>query len=312
MVRGCAAALVGLLAVSCTRSPSGLTPAGDDGRPVVLTTFTVLADLAREVAGDRLRVESITKQGAEIHGYQPTPSDIERASRADLILENGLGLELWARKFTAAAGNVPTVTLTEGLTPLPIEEDAYTGKPNPHAWMSPQRAMHYVDQAAAAFSQLDPKGAPVFRANAEAYKSRLRQLDQELRTTLATIPPAQRVLVSCEGAFTYLARDYGLKEAYLWPVNAESEVTPQRMTRLIATIKERQVPTIFCESTVSDEAQREVARATGARFGGTFYVDSLSGPDGPASTLLDLQRYNVGLILKGLNATPAPAAGGQP
>jgi manganese transport system substrate-binding protein len=280
---------------------------------VVLTTFTVLADLAQEVAGDRLRVESITKQGAEIHGYQPTPSDVERASRADLILENGLGLELWARKFTAAAGNVPTVTLTEGLTPLLIEEDAYAGKPNPHAWMSPQRAMHYADRAAEAFSQLDPDGAPVFRDNAEAYKARLRQLDQELRTTLATIPPAQRVLVSCEGAFTYLARDYGLKEAYLWPVNAESEVTPQRMTRLIATIKERQVPSIFCESTVSDEAQKEVARASGARFGGTFYVDSLSGPDGPAPTLLDLQRHNVGLILKGLQgSTPAPAGGVQP
>ncbi|WP_225867620.1 metal ABC transporter substrate-binding protein [Cyanobium sp. NIES-981] len=301
-----------MLLVSCALQRPEPRSRDSDARPVVLTTFTVLADLARQVAGDRLRVESITKQGAEIHGYQPTPSDVERASRADLILENGLGLELWARRFTAAAGDVPTVTLSEGLTPLLIEEDAYAGKPNPHAWMSPQRAMHYVDRATLAFSRLDPEGAPLFRANAEAYKARLRALDQELRASLAAIPAARRVLVSCEGAFSYLARDYGMQEAYLWPVNAESEVTPQRMTRLIATIQERQVPTVFCESTVSDKAQREVARASGARFGGTFYVDSLSGPDGPAPTLLDLQRHNVGLLLQGLRGAPAPAGGSQP
>jgi manganese transport system substrate-binding protein len=269
---------------------------------LVLTTFTVLADMARNVAGDRLRVESITKLGAEIHGYEPTPSDLQRASGADLILENGLGLELWARKFTAAAGDVPTVTLSEGMQPLLIAEDAYAGKPNPHAWMSPKRAMQYVDRMVEAFSQLDPEGAATFRANGEAYKQQLRQLDTDLRASLASIPQRRRVLVSCEGAFTYLAKDYGMEEAYLWPVNAESQATPQRMKRLIATVKDRRIPSIFCESTVSDESQREVARATGARFGGTFYVDSLSEAGGPAATLLDLQRHNVRLIQQGLGS----------
>jgi manganese transport system substrate-binding protein len=268
----------------------------------VLTTFTVLADMAKNVAGDRLRVESITKQGAEIHGYEPTPSDIRRGSGANLILENGLGLELWSRRFTAAAGNVPTVTLSEGMKPLPIEEDAYAGKPNPHAWMSPKRAMQYVDRMVEAFSKLDPAGAATFKANGEAYKQQLRQLDTDLRASLATIPEQRRVLVSCEGAFTYLAKDYGMDEAYLWPVNAESQVTPQRIKRLIETVKQRRVPTIFCESTVSDKAQREVAKASGSRFGGTFYVDSLSAADGPAPTLLDLQRHNVRLIQQGLGS----------
>ena len=272
-----------------------------DSRPQVLTTFTVLADLARNVAGDRLQVASIVKPGAEIHGYQPTPSDIERASKADLIVENGLGLELWARRFTAAAGDVPTITLSEGMNPLLITEDAYSGKPNPHAWMSPQRTMAYVDHLERAFSPLDPAGAAVYAANALAYKAKLQALDDELRATIDALPAQQRLLVSCEGAFTYLAADYGLEEAYLWPVNAESEITPKRMARLINTVRERQVPTIFCESTVSDKAQREVAAAAGARFGGTFYVDSLSSPEGPAPTLLELQRHNVGLIRKGLD-----------
>ena len=272
----------------------------DSGKPEVLTTFTVLADLARNVAGDRLMVQSIVKPGSEIHGYQPTPSDIERASQADLIVENGLGLELWARKFTANAGNIPSVTLSEGMDPLLIEEDAYAGKPNPHAWMSPQRTKAYVDQLEQAFRRLDPAGAEQFSANAAAYKQQLQDLDDELRSALDAIPAERRVLVSCEGAFTYLARDYGLDEAYLWPVNAESQVTPKRMARLINTVRDRQIPAIFCESTVSDKAQRQVAAESGARFGGTFYVDSLSAAEGPAPTLLDLQRHNVALLIDGL------------
>tara|TARA_B100001175_G_scaffold289791_1_gene273784 strand:- start:2295 stop:3155 length:861 start_codon:yes stop_codon:yes gene_type:complete len=269
-------------------------------KPEVLTTFTVLADLAQNVAGDRLNVRSIVKPGSEIHGYQPTPSDIEQASSADLIVENGLGLELWARKFTANAGDIPTLTLSEGMEPLLIDEDAYAGKPNPHAWMSPQRTMIYVDQLEQAFSKLDPDGAEQFKANAVAYKSSLQVLDQELRSALETIPAERRVLVSCEGAFTYLASDYGLEEAYLWPVNAESQVTPRRMARLIQTVRDRKIPAVFCESTVSDRAQKQVAAESGARFGGTFYVDSLSKSDGPAPTLLKLQRHNVALLINGL------------
>ena len=291
-------AVLSLISSGCTQKSS--TDQFIKDKPEVLTTFTVLADLARNVAGDRLKVRSIVKPGSEIHGYQPTPSDIEQASSADLIIENGLGLELWARKFTASAGDIPTVTLSDGMEPLLIAEDAYAGKPNPHAWMSPQRTMAYVDQLEQAFVQLDPAGADQFKANAVAYKQSLQRLDQELRSSLETIPTERRVLVSCEGAFTYLASDYGLEEAYLWPVNAESQVTPKRMARLIETVRSRKIPAVFCESTVSDKAQKQVAAESGARFGGTFYVDSLSKADGPAPTLLKLQRHNVGLLINGL------------
>ena len=259
--------------------------------------------MARQVAGDRLQVRSITKPGAEIHGYEPSPRDLEQASGADLIVENGLGLELWARRFVQSAGDVPTVTLTEGMQPLLIEGDAYAGKPNPHAWMSPLRAQRYVDRLVDAFSQLDPEGAQLYRNNGDSYKLQLENLDAELRNLLAVIPQKQRVLVSCEGAFSYLAQDYGFDEAYLWPVNAESQITPRRMARLIDRVKKDQVPAVFCETTVSDKAQREVARASGARFGGSFYVDSLSKRNGPAPTLLDLQRHNVKLIRQGLAAS---------
>ena len=300
---GGAAALA--LLVACA-GPRSTPPQEADGRPRVLTTFTVLADMARQVAGDRLDVQSITRIGAEVHGYEPTPSDMERAAGADLIVENGFGLERWAKRYIASAGDVPTVTLSQGMEPLLIASDAYAGKPNPHAWMSPRRAQHYVDRLVEALSNLDPDGAEVYAANGDAYKQRLQALDQELRVALATIPPKQRVLVSCEGAFSYLAHDYGLEEAYLWPVNAESQITPRRMVQLIETVRSRQVPAVFCETTVSDKAQREVARASGARFGGSFYVDSLSEPGGPAPTLIDLQRHNVKLLLDGLKGSDLP------
>ena len=303
------ALLAGLL-VGC-RQPSlpRVSPLANpsDAPPLVLTTFTVLADMARNVAGERLQVRSITRLGAEIHGYEPSPSDLEGAQGADLIVRSGLGLERWADRFIQSAGNRAEVTLSEGMRPLLIEGDAYAGKPNPHAWMSPQRAQLYVNRLVQAFSAIDPAGAATFRANGEAYKRQLGQLDADLRAALARVAPAQRLLVSCEGAFSYLAHDYGLEEAYLWPVNAESQVTPRRMARLIETVRRRRVPAVFCESTVNANAQREVARAAGARFGGTFYVDSLSDASGSAPTLLKLQRHNVDLIVKGLG----PGAAGR-
>ena len=270
-------------------------------KPFVLTTFTILADLARNVAGDRLLVESITKPGAEIHSYQFTPSDIVKTKGAKLIIENGLGLEAWVSKFMISIGDIPKVRLTQEIKPLFIESDAYAGKPNPHAWMSPKRAMNYVDKIVDAFIEIDPDGALEYSSNASTYKAKLELLDKELRDSLSSIPIERRFLVTCEGAFTYLARDYGMKEAYLWPVNAESQVTPRRMVNLIKKIKENEIPTIFCESTVSPEAQLEVAKSTGAVFGGTFYVDSLSDLNGPAPTYIDLLRHNVRLITDGLS-----------
>ncbi len=286
--------------MSCNFPSRRVDRVSESSKPIVLTTFTILADMARNIAGDRLIINSITKLGAEIHGYKPTPSDIVKASKADLIIENGLGLELWANKFIASAGNVPTLTLTKGMQPLLIEGDIYSGKPNPHVWMSPKRAIIFVERLVDAFIKIDPLGEEIFLRRGNAYIKKLRVLDKELFQAISSIPASRRVLVTCEGAFSYLADDYGMKEAYLWPVNSESQVTPKRMLNLINLINERQIPTIFCESTVSAESQLEVARATGAKFGGTFYVDSLSDSNGPASTLLDLHRHNVSLITSGL------------
>lgn len=274
-------------------------PAADTDAPMVLTTFTVLADIARNVAGEHLRVESITKVGAEIHGYEPTPRDVAKAAEADLILDNGLNLELWFEQFSDQAG-VPHVVVSEGVEVMDITGDAYAGLPNPHAWMSPQNVQAYVDTMVASFSDLAPEHAADFAANGEDYKARLQQVQDDLVDDLAHLPENQRALVTCEGAFSYLARDAGLQERYIWPVNAEQQATPQQIADTIEFVRDQDVPAVFCESTVSDAPMQQVVAATDAVFGGTLYVDSLSEPDGPVPTYLDLIRHDADTIVAGL------------
>jgi manganese/iron transport system substrate-binding protein len=268
----------------------------------VVTTFTVIADMARNVAGEHATVVSVTKPGAEIHGYEPTPRDLVSAQDADLILWNGLNLERWFEQFLSNLGDVPSATLSDGVDPMPIREGAYEGKPNPHAWMSPTSAQIYVDNIAAALVAADPENAEAYKANAAAYKAKLANTLAPLQAAIATVPEDKRWLVTCEGAFSYLARDLGLREAYLWPINADQTGTPQQVRRVIDTVRENAIPVVFCESTVNTDPAEQVARETGAAFGGVLYVDSLSEPDGPVPTYLDLLRVTTETVTRGLTA----------
>ncbi|WP_353844813.1 metal ABC transporter substrate-binding protein [Rhizobium sp. CSW-27] len=275
-------------------------PALAAGKPKVVTTFTIIADMAKNVAGDAAEVESITKPGAEIHNYQPTPRDILRARDADLVLRNGLNLEQWFEKFLVNLGTVPSVTVSDGVEPMAIAGGAYQGKPNPHAWMSPANGLIYVENIRAALSRIDPAHADVYAANAKAYSDQIRATVQPIRDLLATLPQDQRWLVTSEGAFSYLARDFGLKELYLWPVNADSQGTPQQVKAVIDAMRDNRIGVIFSESTVSPDPARQVARETGATYGGVLYVDSLSDPDGPVPTYLELLKVTTQTIAKGL------------
>lgn len=265
----------------------------------VVTTFTIIQDIAQNVAGDRAIVESITKPGAEIHDYQPTPLDIVRAQAADLVLWNGFNLERWFEKFFQNVKEVPSVVVTEGVEPMGIAEGPYSGKPNPHAWMSPRNALIYVENIRKAFAKYDPANAEVYARNAAAYAAQIKALDEPLRKRLSGIPEGQRYLVSSEGAFSYLTRDYQLREAYLWPINADEQGTPQQVRKVIDLVRKNKIPVVFSESTISDRAAKQVARETGARYGGVLYVDSLSAVGGPVPTYLDLLKVTVETIAKG-------------
>ncbi|MCG7625707.1 MULTISPECIES: metal ABC transporter substrate-binding protein [unclassified Epibacterium] len=271
-----------------------------DDKMKVVTTFTVLADMAQHVAGDAAEVVSVTKPGAEIHGYEPTPQDIVRAQGADLILWNGMNLELWFEQFLTNLGDVPSVTLTDGIDPISIASGAYEGKPNPHAWMGLDNALVYIDNILEAFAEHDPENAATYVANAAAYKDELRATLEPLRQEIATIPEAQRWLVTCEGAFSYLARDFGMKELYLWPMNADQMGTPQQVRAVIDGVRDNDIPVVFCESTVNTAPAEQVARETGSHYGGVLYVDSLSEPDGAVPTYLDLLKVTSQTVADGL------------
>ena len=277
-----------------------LSPAYAKDKFKVITTFTVIADMAKNVAGDAADVSSITKPGAEIHEYQPTPGDIKRAQGAQLILSNGLNLELWFARFYQHLSGVPEVTVSNGVKPMGITEGPYNGKPNPHAWMSAENALIYVDNIRDALVKYDPDNAATYQKNAENYKAQIRQTLDPLRDALAKIPADKRWLVTSEGAFSYLARDNDLKELYLWPINAYQQGTPKQVRKVIDAIREHHIPAVFSESTVSDKPARQVARESGAHYGGVLYVDSLSAADGPVPTYLDLLRVTTETIVSGI------------
>lgn len=299
---GVVAVVVGLLIFGYRNNYPSSQPkmANPDEKIVTLSTFTIIADMVSVVGGERVESVSLTKPGVEIHGYEPTPGDLIRASKAAVLFENGMNLELWTAKLRTSLPDVPVVTVSEGVEVVYIADGSYKGKPNPHAWMSPKQGLVYIENIRQTLTELSPADEAYFRANAEAYAKEIMILDTSLATALAAVPEEQRYLVTCEGAFAYLANDYKLKEIYLWAINDESGGSPQHVAEVIDLVKANKIPAVFCESTVSSGIQEEVSLASGAKLGGVLYVDSLSGPEGPASTYLTQLSHTVETIINGL------------
>ncbi len=290
------AVILGLVLTGCNKPAEKVD---QSGKKRIVTSFTIIADMAREVAGDAAIVESITKPGSEVHGYEPTPKDIVKVQQADLVLWNGMNLELWFEKFFEKVENVPSAVLTEGIEPMGITEGPYTGKPNPHAWMSPANAKIYVENIRRALVEVDPENAVIYNANAASFTERIVALDAPVREKLASIPEEKRWLVTSEGAFSYLCRDYGLRQLYLWPINADAQGTPQQVSHVIDEVFKHRIPVVFSESTISPKPAMQVASETNVRYGGVLYVDSLTAADGPAPTYLKLLEHNAETIVKG-------------
>lgn len=285
----------GLILCNC----SGGGKKEDGGKKVVVTTFTILADMAREVAGEAAVVECIVKPGAEVHGYEPTPKDIVKVQKADLVLRNGMNLEAWFEKFFQSVEGVKSVVVSEGVKPISIGEGSYEGKANPHAWMAPANAVIYVENIRKALVEMDPENEETYNRNAAAYVEKIKALDEPVRAKLGEIDEGRRWLVTSEGAFSYLCESYGMKELYLWPINADAQGTPQQMRKVIDEVKARGIPVVFSESTVSSKPAEQVAKEAGVRYGGVLYVDSLTLEDGKVPTYLKLLEVNAETILSG-------------
>lgn len=295
---GLLATLVFLGATASTGC-SAVVAEEDASTPLVLTTLTVTADFARQIGGRHVRVESLTGPGVDVHGYEPSPEDLRRAHDADLIVEHGLGIDAWLLDLLAGV-ETPRTVVTRDIDPMTIATRGDETVTDPHAWMSPANATRYVDVLERDLAALVPEHADAIARNAEAYRKTLGELNDTVASTFSTLPERQRILVTCEGAFGYLAREAGLEVRYLWPINSEQQVSPAGLAAVIDAVDERDVPAVFCESTVSADLQRRVADATQADYGGTLYVDSLSEPDGPVPTYEMLIRHDLAVISAGL------------
>ena len=295
-----AVAIAFVITAAFVPQPDG-AHAGSNGKFKVATTFTVIADMARHVAGDAAIVESITKPDAEIHNYQTTPSDIRRVQGSDLILYNGLNLELWFDRFFKNLTGVPRVEVSKGVQPISISGGPYKGKPNPHAWMSIKNALIYIDNIRLAMVEFDSENAESYNANAKLYSSQIIASLEPLSERLAKLPKEKRWLVTSEGAFSYLARDHSLQELFIWPINSDGQGTPQQVRRVIDGVRRNQIKAVFSESTVSSKPARQIARETEANYAGILYVDSLSGSDGPVPTYIDLMKTTLLAIADGLD-----------
>ena len=290
---------LGTLTAALTGCAAPAPAAPADDRPLVLATFTVIADIAREVAGDAARVESLTRVGVEVHDYEPTPGDLVRTEGAALVVTNGMGIDDWLLTLVERA-DAPHIVLSDTVDPIPIETGHYAGNPNAHAWVSAAEGAGYVEALRVAIGDLVPGERAAIDERAAALTAELGSLRERLRAGVERLPERHRVLVTCEGAFSYLARDAGLAEASLWPVNAGGQGTPQSIAAVAHVVAETGVPTVFCESTTHPGTQRQISGGAGVAFDGSLHVDSLSTADGPAPTYLALIEHDIDAILEGL------------
>jgi len=266
----------------------------------IVTTFTVISDITKNITGDAAIVNSITKPGAEIHNYQPTPRDIIKAQEADLLIYNGMGLELWFEQFYDNLDDIPSVLATEGIEPMGITIGPYNGKPNPHAWMAIDSAKFYIDNIMESLIKHDPKNKEIYIENAENYFNKIQDTLAPFTTKVNNIDKKDRWLVTSEGAFSYLARDLGLNELFIWPINADQQGSPKQVKNVIDTINENGIKVIFSESTISPKPAQQIARETNIKYGGILYVDSLTDLDGPVPTYLDLLSATYSTVIKGI------------
>lgn len=284
---GFAAALV---LVSLTATPASAKDLN------VIASFTVLANVVQEIGGDNVTVTSLIGPNSDPHEFSPSPKDARRLSDADVVFVSGFGLEGWMDRMIGAAGQVNSVTVSDGIQSREMVEDGETVI-DPHVWNSPRNVEIWVDNIEKALAAADPEDAATFKANATAYKQKLESIDQEIRQRVAAVPEDRRKVLTSHDAFGYFSRDYGIE--FLSPVglSTESEASAASVARLIDQIKAEGVKTYFFENATDPRLVRQIAKATGAEPGGELYVGALSEPDGPAATYLDMVHYNVDAIL---------------
>ncbi|MDR2689317.1 MAG: zinc ABC transporter substrate-binding protein [Azoarcus sp.] len=276
----------------------------------VVASFSILGDLVREVGGERIVVHTLIGADADAHSYEARPSDARQLGRARLVFVNGLGFDDWLARLARSSGRASAlVVASQGIHPLTMDENDESGDHHnhdegidPHAWHDVNNVLRYVDNIEAALVAADPPGAADYHARAEAYRAQLRQLDADIRATIARLPPTRRRIVSSHDAFAYFSRAYGL--VFLAPTGVATDAEPSAkgVASLIAQLREKKAAALFVENITDPRMMELIRHESGAVMGGTLYSDALSAPDGPAPSYLELMRHNLATLAAALEA----------
>lgn len=278
-------------------------PASAPGEKLkAVASFSILADLVRQVGGDRVEVASLVGPNGDAHVFDPSPADAAKLANAGVVFVNGLGLEGWIDRLIKASGTkAPVVVASKGIKAIEEEpeqgreraKDAHEHRFDPHAWQSVANAKLYVANIRDGLAKADPAGATAYEANATAYLAQLDTLDTEVKAAIARIPPEKRRIITTHDAFGYFARAYGLTFIAPQGVSTESEATAKDVARIVRQIKAQKIPAVFLENVSDPRLMERIARETGAKVGDRVFSDALSEPDGPAGTYIAMIRHNI-------------------
>ena len=289
------------LAAPLLAAPFGTASAAEDPLPVV-ATFSILADLVAQVGGGLVSVTALVGPGADVHAFQPRPSDVARLARAAVVVENGLGLEGWLSRLVRSSGfKGRVIVASAGIPVRTFQEDGRTVT-DPHIWQDPARARRMVATIAAGLASADPAHADVYAARASDYEARIKRADDAITRAVAAVPKRKREIITSHDAFGYYGARYGIAFRAAQGISTEFEPTPRDLARLAAQIRRDHVRAVFLETMTDPRLVEALAREAGAIVGPAVYSDTLSAPGGPAGTYLDLLRYNTDAFTKAMAA----------
>lgn len=294
---------------------SGAVAASPTSTPLpVVASFSILGDMVKQVGGDLVAVTALVGPDGDAHGYQATSTDMQNVSRAKLVVVNGLGFDSWMKNLLQSAHyKGPLITASAGITPLQLEDDHHDhhghdheGQTDPHAWQDLRNGMRYVDNIAAALVQALPAHATVINERAARYKDELSAEDKAIRSAIATIPSAQRLVITSHDAFGYFGAAYDVRFSAPQGLSTETEISAKPIARLVRQIKSTGVKTVFIENMSNPRLIEQLGKDGGAKLGGTLYADALSPPDGPAPSYLGMFRHNAPLLIAAMQQNQAP------
>ena len=296
-------AFVGLAACSSQKSSTD----SSSSKLNVVATNSIIADITKNIAGDKINLHSIVPVGQDPHEYEPLPEDVKKTSKADLVFYNGINLETggnaWFTKLVENAQkkeNKDYYAVSEGVDVIYLEGQNEKGKEDPHAWLNLENGIIYAQNIAKRLIEKDPDNKTTYEKNLKAYVEKLTALDKEAKEKFNNIPEEKKMIVTSEGCFKYFSKAYNVPSAYIWEINTEEEGTPDQIKSLVEKLRKTKVPSLFVESSVDDRPMKTVSKDTNIPIYAKIFTDSIAEKGEDGDSYYSMMKYNLDKISEGL------------